>query len=296
VPEHDETLVAPNDHQAEPELGRSGWPAGVGLLATAAGGVGFAWAFAADASHYFIGGFLALGLVALGFTLAYWGRNLINDVPATGLYPAPSDDEAAQAALAKEVVEDAQVITRRRFLTTLLIGGAGIFGLSQIFLIGALGPRPRRSLFHTQWTAGAQLVTVDGQPVTRDMLAHGGFLVAFPQGHTEAADSQVVLLRLPSRIFTPLPGRESWSPEGFVAYSRVCTHAGCAVAQYEDQDHVLLCPCHQSTFDVLQGARPISGPAGRALPQLPLMIDAAGNLRAQRDFEHAVGPGFWNLS
>jgi ubiquinol-cytochrome c reductase iron-sulfur subunit len=284
VPEHDETLVAPDDHKAEPQLGRSGWPAGLGLLATAAGGVGFAWAFVADASHYYIGGFLALGLLALGFTLAYWGRNLINDVPAKGLYPAPNDDEPAQEALADEVVEDARVITRRRFLTTLLIGGAGIFGLSQLFLLGALGPRPRRSLFHTQWTAGAQLVTIDGQPVTRDALAHGGFLVAFPKGHTDAADSQVVLLHLPSRIFTPQPGRESWSPEGFVAYSRVCTHAGCAVAQYEDQNHVLLCPCHQSTFDVLHGAQPISGPAGRALPQLPLMIDAAGNLRAQRDF------------
>ena len=151
-------------------------------------------------------------------------------------------------------------------------------------------------MFHTKWTPGAQLVTFDGRPITRDVLAGGGFMVAFPQGHTDAADSQVVLLHLNSELFTRQPGRESWSPEGFVAYSRVCTHAGCAVAQYEDEDHVLLCPCHQSTFDVLHGARPVSGPAGRPLPQLPLMIDAAGNLRAQRDFDQAIGPGFWNLS
>ena len=70
-------------------------------------------------------------------------------------------------------------------------------------------------------------------------------------------------------------------------------HVGCAVAQYEDEAHVLVCPCHQSTFDVLDGARPVAGPAGRPLPQLPLAIDAQGVLYAQGDFSGPVGPGFW---
>jgi ubiquinol-cytochrome c reductase iron-sulfur subunit len=88
--------------------------------------------------------------------------------------------------------------------------------------------------------------------------------------------------------------RETWSPEGFVAYSRLCTHVGCAVSQYLDEANVLACPCHQSTFDLLDGARPVSGPAGRPLPQLPLAIDSEGYLVAQSDFTEPVGPGFWD--
>ena len=130
-------------------------------------------------------------------------------------------------------------------------------------------------------------------PITRDALQGGGFIVAFPEGRTEAADAQVALLRLAG--VAPQPGRETWSPEGFFAYSRVCTHAGCAVAQYEDEAQRLLCPCHQSSFDLLHGARPVGGPAARPLPQLPLAIDANGYLYAQSDFTAPIGPGFWNL-
>jgi len=54
-------------------------------------------------------------------------------------------------------------------------------------------------------------------------------------------------------------------------------------------------PAPKRAFDVLHGAKPIFGPAGRALPQLPLMIDGQGDLRAQSDFQEAVGPGFWDL-
>ena len=131
-------------------------------------------------------------------------------------------------------------------------------------------------------------MTIDGVPITRDALAGGGVIVAFPEGHTDAADSQVALLHLVG--IAPLPGRETWSPDGFFAYSRVCTHAGCAVAQYEDEAQKLLCPCHQSTFDLRDGCRPVAGPAARPLPQLPLAIDANGYLVAQRDFDRAHRP------
>jgi ubiquinol-cytochrome c reductase iron-sulfur subunit len=267
----------------------------VALLAAVVGGVGFAWAYVDRAGNSWLGGFLALGFMGLGVALATWGRNLAGDVPTAGIYDIPDGDEDAQEELTEEVVTDAAVLTRRRFLTLLLAGAAGVFGLSQVFLAGALGPRVRNRLFHTQWRPGSRLVTIDGQPVTQNALAGGGFLVAFPEGHTDAADSQIMLLRLPGNLFTPLPGRQSWSPNGFVAYSRVCTHAGCAVAQFEDEAYVLSCPCHQSAFDVLHGARPVGGPAGRALPQLPLMIDAGGFVAAQSDFKEPVGPGFWNL-
>jgi len=271
-----------------------GWPAAIGLLITIAGAIGFAVAFILDASGFWIGGALAAALLGLGLALAYWGRDLAGDEELSGPYPVPHEDLAARNALADRLDTDAKVITRRGALAKLLVLGLGIFALSQVVLLGALGPRPRRSLFTTAWTPGARLVTFDGRPVTTRDLAGGGLLVAFPEGHTDAASAQVTLLHFVGGELKPLPGRETWSPLGYVAYSRVCTHAGCPVAQYEDEAQVLVCPCHQSTFDVLDGAKPVAGPAGRPLPQLPLAIDAQGNLYAQSDFTEPVGPGFWN--
>jgi ubiquinol-cytochrome c reductase iron-sulfur subunit len=109
-----------------------------------------------------------------------------------------------------------------------------------------------------------------------------------------AADSQAVLLHLPPGAIVPRSGRESWSPEGFVAYSRLCTHAGCPVGLFNADDLTLLCPCHQSTFDAAQHGQPTFGPAARPLPQLPLAIDADGFLVATGDFSEPVGPAWWS--
>jgi ubiquinol-cytochrome c reductase iron-sulfur subunit len=275
-----------------------GWPAGLGLLVAVGGAVAFVVFFAVGNDTARIGATLALAFLGLGFALAYWGRDLSGDDVEVGRYPLPPEpavapDEADEpAALGDELARSAGVLTRRRFLTGVLASAAGIVGLSQLVLLGGLGPKSR-GLYSTAWRPGRRLVTPDDQPIRSDALRGGGLIVAFPQGHTAAADSQVALVRLSG--VTPLPGRETWSPQGFFAYSRVCTHAGCAVAQYEDEALVLLCPCHQSTFDLLRGCRPIHGPASRALPQLPLAIDTDGFLVAQRDFDEPIGPGFWNL-
>jgi ubiquinol-cytochrome c reductase iron-sulfur subunit len=94
-----------------------------------------------------------------------------------------------------------------------------------------------------------------------------------------------------------LPGeRAAWAPEGCVGYSKICTHAGCPVGLYRSEAHQLLCPCHQSTFDVLRGAVPVFGPAARPLPQLPMEVDADGYLVARGDFHEPVGPSFWNVT
>jgi ubiquinol-cytochrome c reductase iron-sulfur subunit len=104
-----------------------------------------------------------------------------------------------------------------------------------------------------------------------------------------------LLIRIrPDQEITPVPGREGWTVEGVVAYSKLCTHVGCPVGLYQPQIAQLLCPCHQSTFDVLDGARPIFGPAARPLPQLPLGLDGRGHLIATGDFSDPVGPGFWD--
>jgi ubiquinol-cytochrome c reductase iron-sulfur subunit len=275
------------------------WPAGLALLVAVAGAAAFVVFFVVGNDAARIGGALALAFLGLGFALAYWGRDLSGDDVEVGTYPLPPEpagstaepaDEAA--ALGDELARSAGVLTRRRFLTGALVSAGGVVSLSLLVLLGGLGPRSR-GLTSTAWRPGRRLVTPDGVPITSAALQDGGVIVAFPEGHTTAADSQVALLHLPG--VAPLPGRETWSPDGFFAYSRVCTHAGCTVSQYEDEAHALLCPCHQSTFDLLDGCRPIDGPASRPLPQLPLAIDADGFLVAQRDFAEPIGPGFWNL-
>jgi ubiquinol-cytochrome c reductase iron-sulfur subunit len=73
----------------------------------------------------------------------------------------------------------------------------------------------------------------------------------------------------------------------------MCTHLGCPVGLYEQQLELLVCPCHQSMFNVRNGAVPQFGPAPRPLPQLALYFDASGNLRAQAPYDQALGPGFY---
>ena len=277
----------------------STWPAALGIVATIGGAVGFVVAFATGAGNAWLGGSLAFALLGLGLALAFWGRDLAGDHVIAGPYPIPPEETEDQgAALAAQLDEHASVLTRRGFLFKGLVFGVGVFALSQVVLLGALGPWPGDRLSTTGWRRGRRLVDSEGEPVTRDALATGGFLVAFPEGSDlhEGADSQIVLLHFVNGEYAPPAGRETWSPENFVAYSRVCTHAGCSVAQYADVDHVQLCPCHQSAFDVLNAAEPVSGPAGRALPQLPLAIDDEGVLYAQSDFTEPIGPGYWNIS
>jgi quinol---cytochrome c reductase iron-sulfur subunit len=81
-----------------------------------------------------------------------------------------------------------------------------------------------------------------------------------------------------------------------VAYSKICTHAGCPASLYEQQTNILLCPCHQSQFDIANNARPIFGPATRRLPMLPITVDNEGFLVAKSDYQQPVGPGFWERS
>ncbi len=292
---HDEPPTEPVATPPGPGHGRlpaPGWPAGIGIVVAIAASVAFVVFYVGGNSTPRLGAAMALAFIGLGFALAYWGRDLVPDEVEVGRYPLPPETEAGADELADALEHETGTITRRRFLTKLLVAGATVFGLSQVVLVASLGPKSR-GLKSTAWTPGARLVTFDGRLITRDALAGGGYVVAFPEGHTDAADSQVALLRLPG--IAPLRGRESWSPESFFAYSRVCTHAGCAVAQYEDQALILLCPCHQSNFDLTNGCAPLGGPAARPLPQLPLAIDANGFLVAQRDFDQPIGPGFWNL-
>ena len=239
-----------------------------------------------------IGG--AMAGLAIGFVL--WGKHLMPRGPFVEERELLRPDPEEVAVLETDLLAAGQGIERRRFLFRMLLWALGALGVAAVFPIRSLGPAPKSSLFRTPWRRGVKVVTPEGLAVKATDLPVGGILTIFPAGHTDAADAQAVLIRIDPAALAPLPGRETWSPGGLIAYSKICTHAGCPVGLYEQVSQRLFCPCHQSVFDVLDGARPTAGPATRALPQLPLAIGTDGGLVAGGDFSAPVGPGFWDLA
>ena len=190
--------------------------------------------------------------------------------------------------------EEEELAGERRTVLRLLVGALAALGGALLFPIRSLGPHPSQDLRETDFAEGVRLVTVDGSPIKGDQLGVGELVTAFPEGHTRAADSPTLLIRFNEDNFIPIGGREDWVAGGMVAYSKICTHAACGVGLYQNVTGLLLCPCHQSTFDVNDGCRPSFGPATRALPQLPIAIDSEGFVVAQADYPEPVGPGYWD--
>jgi ubiquinol-cytochrome c reductase iron-sulfur subunit len=271
--------------------------------------------FAAYGGLYWVGGqtqleavFLGIGLFAFGFGLAAWGKYLLPRGPfVEERHSLRSTDLEVEAMTAAVVDRGTMVVRRRGFLGGLLAAGSGLVGIVLAFpLVRSLGP-PEKTFDVTNWKAGSRLVDINGRLVTRDTLEVGGIITVFPEGPpgnralyaTDAqyqAVNQTILIRPVRYPFVTKPGRETWTPDEYVAYSKVCTHAGCPVGLYQEQLYQLLCPCHQSLFDVLKGAQQVFGPAPRPLPQLPLMIDDEGYIRAQSGYDQPIGPGFWERS
>ena len=107
------------------------------------------------------------------------------------------------------------------------------------------------------------------------------------------AKAAVIVVRMRPQDITPLPERADWGIGGILCYSKICTHVGCPISLWEQQTHSVLCPCHQSTFDLADNAKVIFGPANRPLPQLPLALDSEGYIIAASDFTEPVGPSYW---
>jgi ubiquinol-cytochrome c reductase iron-sulfur subunit len=260
---------------------------------------GFGAAYWVNASPWVIGGTMGAGLFLLGFGLTAWGKYLMPQGPFVEerhvLAGTPEERNSMAAAL---VERSTVVVKRRKLLGGLFAMGSGIFGIVAIFpLLRSLGPVPGLSLEKTDWKHGLKLVDSNGRAVHRDSLVVGGIMTVFPDGYQNNIQSQsfdqTVLIRVQDTDFTTEKGRETWAPAGYVAYSKLCTHLGCPVGLYEQELELLVCPCHQSMFNVRNGAVPQFGPAPRPLPQLPLYIDEDGYIRSQAGYDQAVGPGFW---
>jgi ubiquinol-cytochrome c reductase iron-sulfur subunit len=267
---------------------------GASFGASAVASLGLAVVYFAGGQPQLEGALLGVALGGITIGLGLWAKKLLPVGPfveARELVPhqAETRPEAEEAFYA-----GAGAIERRGFLAKMLGAALGALGLAALFPIRSLGTSPGRSLFNSAWTEGARLVTRTGIALGPGDLEIGGVLTVFPENRTDAADAQTLLIRLEEGEYDPPPGREDWAPQGFVAFSKVCTHAGCPVGLFQPETRELFCPCHQSVFEVLKAAAPSAGPATRPLPQLPLSIDPDGFFVAQGDFSEPVGPGFWD--
>jgi ubiquinol-cytochrome c reductase iron-sulfur subunit len=232
----------------------------------------------------------------IGFGIVSWAKSTLPHEEVTEERHSVASSSEDFEEVSDEVEQTTEELTRRRLLVGLAGSALAAMGAALLFPIRSLGPRPGKDLKHTPYAGGGmRVVKEDGAPVRASELPVDGVVTVWPEGHTKAADAPTLLIR--TRVdqdFKPRPGRDDWTVNSVVAYSKLCTHVGCPVGLYQAESGLLLCPCHQSTFDVLDGARPVFGPAARSLPQLPLGVDAQGYLIARDDFSDPVGPGFWD--
>lgn len=248
---------------------------------------------------------LAFAMLGIGLAAVHWAKTLMSNVERIDeRHETRSDDATRDEAV--QILKDGAAdsgLARRPLLKGAVVGALALAPLPFVVpFVGNLGGDWDVSrLRHTAWRPGRRLaIDPTDRPIRAADVTVGSIFSVIPEGLPneshyleEKAKAVVVLVRLDPSVLKEPPDRAGWSYDGIVAYSKVCTHVGCPVALYEQQTHHLLCPCHQSTFDVADQARVVFGPAKRALPQLPITVDDEGYLIAQSDFHEPVGPSFW---
>lgn len=237
---------------------------------------------------------LTICLGGVGIGIVIWARHLMDATLHVEQRKPIGGGPAATVEFAEALTEEAG-FTRRTLLIRALLGTMAGLAAALAVPVFSLGPAPGRTLFQTSWRAGARLAERGQASLRVQDLPVGGVLTVFPDGDPTDANSATLVIRVEPGLLALGPARLAWAPDGVVAYSKVCTHAGCPVGLYRSAQHTLICPCHQSEFDVLAGAVPISGPAARRLPQLPISLADDGSLVALGDYPEPVGPSFWDV-
>jgi ubiquinol-cytochrome c reductase iron-sulfur subunit len=276
----------------------------------------FGW----DALNFTLGMTLGGALLLIGLGAVQWARQLMhNEEIDEHRHPIESPEEDRTAALQITTTSAAESgLGRRKVIRNSLFGALGVLGLPAIIMLRDLGPLPtNESLRTTVWRKGMRVVNdVSGTPLRPEDLELGQLVNGEPSVlvSTEDEDVQdeegeihgverlnakakaaVILVRMRPDEITPPKGREGWGVNGILCYSKICTHVGCPISLWEQQTHKVLCPCHQSTFDLADGGKVTFGPAHRPLPQLELGVDEEGYLIAMGDFQEQVGPSFPEL-
>lgn len=263
------------------------------------GGLAAAVGYATENTGDLLGLGLATSLLGIGFGLVCWAKYLDFDEQAVQEREPLVVPAAQKAELHDELRTTGAILGRRKLLLGLLGGSFASMIVGFVGPIGSLGPKPRGERARTSWRAGSRLVTLDGSPIEAAGTTFDQLVTVFPEGHVGEDDAQVVLLRMPPELLTTRT-LERGAIDGWVAYSKICTHAGCSVGLFgvdnrePDTLRQLVCPCHQSIFDPVDSARPVGGPAARSLPQLGLAVDDDGYLVARAPFDRIVGPLAWN--
>jgi ubiquinol-cytochrome c reductase iron-sulfur subunit len=276
------------------------------LFAAAGCAAAFIVVYAVDSIPHqtqFLGLAFGLALVCVAAALIITGRRLVVTEELVEEYPPPV--HAGEVDLIASTVEEAgSRLTRRRLFKLGLLAAGGGLATAAITPAASFGPLFRvKDYFGTPWTRGRRLVDEDGKPYRAADIEEKTFYTAFAEhADREEMGASLVVVRLPVSALRLPPELQGYDAGGIVAYSKICTHAACAIAMYRvptfppDEPHpALVCPCHYSTFDPARGGAVTFGPAGRPLPMLPLTVDGRGFLRAKGNFNEAVGPGWWGV-
>ncbi len=270
-----------------------------------------------------IGFTFGLAVLALGIgVIAYVKKFFPDEVSVQQRHDGVSDevDRRTVVAQMQKAAEDT-TIGRRKLITRAAGGAAGVFGLGLgIAAVAPLVRNPweggdRAALWTTGWAAAypgevVYLRRDTGIPseislVRPEDQEPGSIETVFPFRESERGDEEKLLHALrrsdnPVMLIRLRPGTEVIKRAGFenhnygdyFAYSKLCTHLGCPTSLYETQSQRILCPCHQSQFLATEYARPVFGPAARALPPLPIAVNDEGYFVATGDMP-PVGPAFW---
>ncbi|KAB1907307.1 MULTISPECIES: cytochrome bc1 complex Rieske iron-sulfur subunit [Micromonospora] len=256
---------------------------------------------------------LGLALLGIGFGILTWGKKLLpKEVSIQDRHDQADDPEGRKITGETMLYLADEMGVRRRPLLgiSLLAGLAPVGAVAAAPLIGGLIEQPHKN--NQMFTTGFQpaeggkkirLIREDGRPIRPADVSVGGQLTVFPgiDGGVSNlhADSPTLLIHLreddaqKSRAANERKGHGDYMWGNYVAFSKICTHAGCPASLYEQQTNRLLCPCHQSQFLITDNAKPIFGPANRPLPQLPIEVDEEGFFVAKSDYTETIGPDFW---
>ncbi|MCH0541648.1 Rieske (2Fe-2S) protein [Streptomyces sp. MUM 203J] len=253
--------------------------------------------------HVMLGLTMGIALFCIGAGAVHWARTLMSDVEvADDRHPIEASPEVKAKVMSDfRLGAEESALGRRKLIRNTMFGALAMVPLSGVVLLRELGPLPEDKLFKTNWSKGIQLINMNtNEPLRPEDVPVGSLTFVKPANlddhdhdfNTKIAKDAVMVVRIEPKDIKDRRELE-WSHEGIVAFSKICTHVGCPISLYEQQTHHVLCPCHQSTFDLSDGARVIFGPAGHALPQLRIGVNGEGFLEALGDFEEPVGPAFW---
>jgi ubiquinol-cytochrome c reductase iron-sulfur subunit len=264
----------------------------------------------ANTRNLLLGLTFGLALLFLGVGAVHWARKLMDDEEKIDYRHSAASSDADKNYMLTELdkVVDEAKLTRRKVIGRSLLGALATILLPMIVGLADLGPWPTKkkraeTIERTIWAPGVRVVNdVTFEPIKPEDIEIGQLINAEPANlqdlegsefQIEKAKAAAIVVRMDPNSITIPPARQNWQIGGILCYSKICTHVGCPISLWEQQTHHLLCPCHQSTFDLGDAGKVVFGPAARPLPQLPIAVDSEGYIVAQRDFLVPPGPSYF---